>query len=167
MRITELHYHPADHPGVTDPEDLEFIELLNTGSQTVSLAGVQITQFASDAVHVCAASTWPRGERIIVARNPAVVPIGLRQRHQRRAGRLRTANLSNGGERVALLGPLGETLQDFTYDDVAPWPTAPDGGGPSLEIIDPLGDPTIPSNWRASSMPADRRGPTAHPTRRG
>ena len=47
VRITELHYHPADHPGVSDPDDLEFIELLNTGSQTVSLAGVQIAQFAT------------------------------------------------------------------------------------------------------------------------
>jgi hypothetical protein len=62
-----------------------------------------------------------------------------------------TANLSNGGERIALLGPNGETLQDFVYDDVAPWPTAPDGFGSSLEIIDPLGDPTNAANWRAST----------------
>jgi hypothetical protein len=62
-----------------------------------------------------------------------------------------TANLSNSGERIALLGPLGETLQDFTYDDIAPWPVVADGGGPSLEIIDALGDPSDPANWRASA----------------
>jgi hypothetical protein len=38
----------------------------------------------------------------------------------------------------------------FTYDDVSPWPTAADGGGPSLEIIDPFGDANSGSNWRAS-----------------
>jgi hypothetical protein len=62
-----------------------------------------------------------------------------------------TANFSNGGERVTLLGPFGETLQDFTYDDIAPWPMSPDGNGPSLEIIDPLGDPANAANWRASA----------------
>ena len=52
---------------------------------------------------------------------------------------------------LALLGPNGETLQDFIYDDVAPWPISPDGFGPSLEIINPLGDPTSSANWRAST----------------
>ena len=52
---------------------------------------------------------------------------------------------------ITLLGPLGETLQDFEYDNVAPWPATPDGNGPSLEIIDPLGDPSAPGNWRASA----------------
>jgi hypothetical protein len=58
--------------------------------------------------------------------------------------------LSNGGERIALVGPLGEVLQDFVYDDAAPWPAQAGGGGYSIEIIDPLGDPENPSNWRAS-----------------
>jgi hypothetical protein len=150
VRITELHYNPAPRAGVADEQDLEFIELLNTGSQTVSLAGVQITQFADPYVFGSGISL-AAGERIVVARNPAVIqavygsgvnvaPVGYGP-----------SNLSNGGERVVLLGPLGETLQDFVYDDAAPWPTAPDGNGPSLEIIDPLGDPSNPANWRASA----------------
>ena len=49
------------------------------------------------------------------------------------------------------LGPLGDTIQDFVYNNAAPWPTGPDGNGPSLEIIDPLGDPAAPANWRASA----------------
>jgi hypothetical protein len=60
------------------------------------------------------------------------------------------SNLSNGGEAVILLGPLGDTLQEFVYADVSPWPSSPDGGGPSLEIINPLGDANAPANWRAS-----------------
>jgi hypothetical protein len=60
------------------------------------------------------------------------------------------SNLSNGGETVTLLGPADEVLHSFAYSDDAPWPTAADGGGPSLEIIDPLGDASDPTNWRAS-----------------
>ncbi len=51
---------------------------------------------------------------------------------------------------MRLIGPLGETLQDFTYGDDDPWPGRADGKGSSLEMINPLADPTLPSNWRSS-----------------
>jgi hypothetical protein len=69
-----------------------------------------------------------------------------------------TANLSNTGERIVLVGPLGEILQDIVFDDVAPWPTAADGGGPSLEIADALGDPADAANWRTSVLPGGSPG---------
>ncbi|HEY3394642.1 MAG TPA: hypothetical protein VGK58_18165, partial [Lacipirellulaceae bacterium] len=59
-------------------------------------------------------------------------------------------NLSNGGEPVMLLGPLGEVIQSFTYGSTSPWPSGADGGGSSLEIIDPHGDSASAFNWRAS-----------------
>ena len=147
VRITELHYNPDERPGVIDDEDMEFIEILNTGSQTVNLEGVSISQFASEPYTFGSGVSLAAGERIVVARSPAVfqavygagirvAPVGYGN-----------ANLSNGGERIALLGPLGETLQDFVFNNSAPWPAAADGGGPSLEIIDPLSDPSKPSNW--------------------
>ena len=37
VRITELNYHPADRAGVTDADDMEFIELTNTGTQSIDL----------------------------------------------------------------------------------------------------------------------------------
>jgi hypothetical protein len=135
---------------VADPEDLEFFELLNTGSESVSLEGVQITQFATNP-YTFGSINLAAGERIIVARTPAVFQAVYGTSINVAPTGYATANLSNGGERIALLGPLGEALQDFTYDDIAPWPTTPDGGGRSLEIIDPLGDATSSANWRASS----------------
>jgi hypothetical protein len=65
-------------------------------------------------------------------------------------GNFAADSLSNGGERIVLLGSLGQTIQDFSFDDVAPWPTTADGGGHSLEIIDAFGDPSSGANWRAS-----------------
>lgn len=150
LRITELHYHPADYPGIDDPDDLEFIELLNTGHQSINLAGVQITQFTATP-YIFGDIELAAGQRIVVARTPSVFQTVYEASINLASVGYGTANLSNGGERVVLLGPLGETLQDFTYDDAAPWPTSPDGGGPSLELIDPLGDPTNPANWRAST----------------
>jgi hypothetical protein len=150
VRITELHYHPADMAGVANAEDLEFIELLNTGNVAIDMEGVQIREFASTPYTFGSGISLAGGARLIVARNPAVfrsvygaavnvAPVGYG-----------SANLSDGGERIALIGPLGEVLHDFEYDDVAPWPTSADGTGYSLEVIDPLGDAANPSNWRAS-----------------
>ena len=151
VRITEVHYNPAPGAGVADKQDMEFIELFNTGNQAVSLAGVQITQFASEPYTFGAGTTLAAGARIIVARNPAVFQSVYGNGINVASIGYGEANLSNGGERITLVGPLGETLQDFEYDNVAPWPATPDGNGPSLEIIDPLGDAAAPANWRASA----------------
>jgi hypothetical protein len=163
IRITELHYHPANHPGVTDPEDLEFIELMNTGSDPVSLAGVQIAQFAASPYTFGSGINLAAGQRIIVARNRVVFQSVYGTSINLAPTGFGGANLSNGGERITLSGPFGETLQDFTYHDTAPWPTSPDGGGRSLEIIDPLGDPTEPTNWRASAAPGGSPGTLSPP----
>jgi hypothetical protein len=164
VRITELHYHPADHPGVTDPNDLEFIEIMNTGSTLVNLAGVQIAQFAAEPYTFGSGVNLAAGDRLIVARNPAIFQLaygtGINLAPIGYAG----ANLSNGGERIKLVGPFGETLQDFTYHDSAPWPTSPDGDGHSLEIIDPLGDPTSAANWRASAARGGSPGTSGAPS---
>ncbi|HYO23606.1 MAG TPA: CotH kinase family protein, partial [Lacipirellulaceae bacterium] len=150
LRITELHYNPAGHPGVADSGNLEFIELLNTGSQTISLDGVQITQFASAAYAFAPGQTLAAGDRILVARSPATLLQAYGPGLNVAAAGYANANLSNSGEQVVLVGPLGETLQSILYSEGGAWPSAADGGGKSLEIIDPLGDETDPANWRAS-----------------
>ncbi len=151
VRITELHYHPADHPGVTDPDDLEFIELLNTGSQTVSLAGVQIAQFAAQPYTFGNGINLAAGERIIVARNPAVfqsvygnginlAPVGYATPTSATA-----ASESNCSDR-------SESCCRTSRTTTSPrGPRRRTATARSLEIIDPLGDPANPANWRASA----------------
>jgi hypothetical protein len=41
-------------------------------------------------------------------------------------------------------------MDNVSYGDRSPWPTQPDGLGPSLERIDPAGFADDPENWRAS-----------------
>jgi hypothetical protein len=122
---------------------------------------VQITQFATPGYTFASGINLAAGERIIVARSPAVFQSVYGASVNLAPTGYATANLSNGGERIALIGPYGDTLQDFIYDDIAPWPTSPDGGGPSLEIIEPLGDPTNPTNWRASAIAGGSPGAAA------
>jgi hypothetical protein len=64
--------------------------------------------------------------------------------------------LDNGGETLTLIKPGATPAQDLivdrvTYDDDPPWPSAPDGSGPSLQLIDPAQDNNRVSNWGASA----------------
>lgn len=140
IRITEIMYNPPDG------DACEFIELQNLGATTVNLSGFTFqginfvfpggTVLSPGTVVVLANNTSPSA---FAARYPGVVVFGYY-----------SGSLSNGGERIALLDANGNTVIAVHYDDEAGWPTVPDGGGYSLEIIDPRGDPNAPSNWRAS-----------------
>jgi hypothetical protein len=150
LRLTELHYNPANQPGVSDAQTLEFLELFNPSAQIVSLDGVRITQFANDPYVLPNGLTLAPAQRIIIARNPDVFQATYGAGINVVAAGYADDNLSNGGEPVALVGPLGQIIQSFSFDDADGWPTAADGNGKSLEIIDPFGDPASPANWRAS-----------------
>ena len=61
-------------------------------------------------------------------------------------------NLDNGGENLRLVNTnTGETVDEVRYDDTAPWPTAADGGGPSLQLIDSRQDNNRVANWGVSA----------------
>jgi hypothetical protein len=151
LQIVEFHYHPDSYPSVADEEDLEFIEILNTGTQPVDMSGMQLTEFANTPYTFANGTTLAAGERIVVARSPSV----LESVHGPIANFMPTGyfnnNLSNGGETIKLLTAGGAEISSISYTDDSPWPTSPDGGGPSMEIIDPLGDENDPANWQAST----------------
>ena len=65
-----------------------------------------------------------------------------------------TGNLSNGGETITLKDAGAVVIDTVAYGEVDPWPTTPDGLGPSLELIDPMLDNNDPLNWAASTAPA-------------
>ena len=152
LRFTELHYNPAAFSGVSDRQDIEFVELLNTGGQAVGLGGVQIAGFDDSPYVFPAGLTLGAGERIIVACDTAVFQSVYGSGFNLAPEGYSPRNLSNSGEQVSLLGPGGEVLQSISFGDIAPWPTAPDGNGPSLEIVDPAGNQGDPANWRASAF---------------
>jgi hypothetical protein len=63
-------------------------------------------------------------------------------------------SLDNGGETLTLLKPAIRPAPDLiidqvTYDNDLPWPNAADGGGASLQLIDPAQDHNRVANWAA------------------
>jgi hypothetical protein len=148
LLVTEIMYNPAPS---TDPlynaADFEFIELKNMGSGALALAGYRFTNGVSFAFPNV---TLAPGGLIVVVRNLAAF--------QARYGtNLNVAGeyqgqLSDAGERLALIGPLDEPVQDFTFDGA--WYPAADGLGFSLVIRDAAG-PLVQwdhaAGWRTSA----------------
>ncbi len=56
-------------------------------------------------------------------------------------------HFSDGGSLVRLFNANGLLMDWVEYGDSSPWPDEADGGGASLECINPLGDNTLFSNW--------------------
>ena len=60
-------------------------------------------------------------------------------------------DLSGGGEQISLYDFSDRLLDRVEYDDVYPWPTEPDGNGPTLELIHPDSLNENASAWGFSS----------------
>ncbi len=153
LRIAEIMYDPpqpsADEiaAGFDDNDLFEFIELINTGTQTLNLAGVGLTegvQFTFDTV------TLPAGERVLAVRSRSAFEARYGTDFSV-AGQFTSGKLSNGGEEVKLEDALSGTILEFVYDNGGEWPREAGGSGASLEIIDPAGDYGDPGNWRFST----------------
>ena len=155
--ISELNYHPAAPTRAaelavsSDKDDYEFIELLNISAGYVDLNGVQFTEgvhfdFAASPIRQLAP-----GARVLVVHTRAAFEMRYGPGLPIAGEFTDLTSLANSGERLALVGPAG-TIRDFDYDDLAPWPTAADGGGASLLLINPAANPdhAIAANWRAS-----------------
>lgn len=143
LRVTELMYHPKEI------EALEFIEL-----QNVSLASLDLTGFYFRGIDY----RFPPGSRleakhiIVLIPNddpeafseayPGVKIFGTYRRH-----------LANDGEEIRILDGYDRLITSVTFDDDTEtgWPASADGGGRSLEVLDPLTAGMEMNHWRASA----------------
>jgi hypothetical protein len=148
--VTELHYHPKPlviQGDTTFGKDMEFIEFKNTGDDAIYLGGLVLDsavyyEFPGDAI-------VPPKQFYVVASKPSAffLSYGLT------ASGNYSRNLSNGGEEILLRDSDGNPLIHFSFSDVPPWPTEPDGEGYSLvsAVRDPDGNPADFRYWRASA----------------
>lgn len=58
---------------------------------------------------------------------------------------------SGGGELLSLRDAGGVLVDAVDYDDSSPWPTEPDGDGPTLQLVDVNTDNAAGANWQASA----------------
>jgi len=150
--VNEIHYNPASSQGAD--ADYEFIELHNTGAAAVDLSGWSIddqVEIGHNAVtHIFApGTTIAAGGYLVLSSNPTAMEsyYGISGVVQWDAG-----ELDNGDDPVIVRdGDLNEIDLVFYDDGDTGWPTAPDGDGPSLELINPELDNSLPVNWAAST----------------
>ncbi|NLF32491.1 MAG: hypothetical protein GX591_16570, partial [Planctomycetes bacterium] len=145
--LSEIMYNP----GPPELDDLEFIEIHNRTAGAVDLTGWQVRKGAD--YDFDPGMTLPAGQRLVILSfNPDKLENVARAAAFRTAYAIDesvvlvggwTGNLSNGGERLELQRPdtppaeepyyTPHVIEDAVdYNDKAPWPVTPDGGGDSL-----------------------------------
>jgi len=133
--VTEIHYHPSDPSdeelaaGFMESEDFAFIELQNVADRELDLSDLLFTEgIAADPP----SQTVNPGQLFVLVSN--LDAFAFQYGDIPNIAGTYKGSLGNGGEQIVAEYPAGIIITDFTYDDSDPWPTSPDGGGPSLEI---------------------------------
>ncbi len=67
--------------------------------------------------------------------------------------------LSGSGELIRLYDDSSDIVDWVNYSDSPPWPTEPDGNGPTLELKNPCFDNCLPDSWAASAEHGTPGGP--------
>ena len=145
LRISEVMYHPYDatpaeiEAGFEDADDFEFLELVNTSDEPVTLSNVQLVQTTVDESVNGVEFNFAEGrisqigpaQRLLIVENEQA--FNFRYGSNLPVVGQWTGGLNNNREQITLsVGP--QILQQFTYQD--DWYAITDGAGRSLEAID-------------------------------
>jgi len=141
--INEIHYNPSGSQGLDD--NFEFLELYNSGDTLVELSGFSITNGIEFTFPD--ASFISPDEYIVLTINSNTYSGNAYQVFQ-----WKSKKLSNSGEELTLSDVENYQVDYVNYDDGVAWPPLPDGTGPSLELLDPYLNNSLPENWLASEI---------------
>jgi hypothetical protein len=156
--INELMYHP-----ISEDDNDQYIELYNRSGSPVSLGGWTL----DDAVSFTFPSntTIAAGGYMVVARLANQLMTKYANLNATNTFGNFSGKLSGNGERIALTKPdtitstngsvittnlIHISVDEVTYGTGGQWPEWTDGGGSSLELIDPRSNHRLSSNWGAS-----------------
>jgi len=142
--INEINYHSADD---FDPKD--WVEFTNSGETEIDLSNWYFKD--EDDEHIF---TFPEG----IVLEPAGFLVLCEDTAAFHAlfpgidsfiGNMEFG-FSGNNELIRLFDLTGAIADTVHYDDEDPWPTEPDGNGPSLELINPQFDNALAGSWAAS-----------------
>lgn len=137
--ISEINYNdPAQE------DSLEYLEIVNVGSDPINLAGITFTsgvEFTFPDMMILS------GEYLVIAQNSDFLmdKLGV-QSLQWESGAL-----SNGGELIEMATSNGAIIDAVEYDDSGDWPELADGLGYSLTLCDINSDNSLASSWAIST----------------
>jgi len=157
--INELMYHP-----ISGDDDDEFLELHNRSAAPVNVGDWRFTDGID--YEIPAGTVIPAGGYLVVARNQTNLLARYTQLNTNNTVGNYDGSLGNGGERIALAMPDYFTVtngggvvstqanyvvvDEVVYIDGGRWGEWSDGGGSSLELIDPDADNRLAPNWADS-----------------
>ena len=138
--ITEIMYNPPE----SGTDSLEFIEMYNPMSSSANLNGYA---FTSGISYTFGNTMLPSGGYVVVCKDSMALlhQFGV-------SGFEWSGSLANTGELIRLEDNLGRTVDSVDYDNSSPWPTLPDGDGPSLVFCDIFLDNSLGANWDYSTQ---------------
>ena len=155
--LNEIMYHP-----ISEDNDDEFIELFNPGTNTVDLAGWKLGGGPSYTF----TETIPANGYLIVPHSRTKLAALYPDREALMTVGGYAGTLNNTRDTVTLSKPVtvmstadplnpvpvqkNTNVESVTYRDGGEWGKLADGGGSSLERIDPRTDPRLARSWATS-----------------
>jgi len=143
--ISKIMYNPATSVSFPNADEQEFLEITNTGSKTVSLTGVYFSGTGFVYQFPAYSQMAPHSTKILA--NKVEV---FRAKYGFEPSGQFNRNLSDAGQCLVLADGFGNVIDSVRYSSKPPWPNA-SGNGYYLELIDPLSDNSLASNWTAST----------------
>ncbi|MFC1759746.1 lamin tail domain-containing protein, partial [Planctomycetota bacterium] len=148
--VNEIMYHHQPNYADYAVSEEEWIELFNRSDTLVDLSGWSLTDAFQYSLPD--GTTLGAGEHLVIAKDP--VSLATKFPLAKIIGGY-SESLNNGGDNIQLRDVMGNLADEVHYYDSGRWPAAADGGGASLELIDPDADNSIPESWRASTEHAE------------
>ena len=143
ISVSEIQYNP---PGGSD---YEFLELVNLSAAPLNLGGYKLT---TGVTYTFSAGTVvPAGGRIVVCNTRSAFLSRYGSAGILLGSGSYSGKLSDSGDTLTLVDPVGSVVFKCTYDSSGAWPSRANGLGSSLESIDPAGNLNDPVNWRSST----------------
>ncbi len=142
--INEIMYHPMVL--LEGEESNSWIELYNRGMETVDMSNWSFTKGIGYNFPID--TTMEPGEYLVVADDAAWLSNRFPDTYI--IGDF-NGNLSNGGEDLVLSDQHGNPADTIRYYDDGTWPEYADGGGCSLELIEPWANNNRAEVWAASN----------------
>jgi PKD repeat protein len=140
IMITEIMYNPQD--GGND--SIEFIELYNKGAASVN---IKDWFFSKGVTYVFPDQSIAANSYYVVAREA----LSMHNTFGITCAQWTEGFLDDSGEPVVLKDAIGQVKDSVYYLPTAPWPTAPNNGGPSLTFCNTTLDNSLGQNWSAST----------------
>jgi hypothetical protein len=138
--INEIMYNPPEFGA----DSLEYIEFYNNGPDMINMKDWTISNAVSFTFPEV---TIESGEYLVVAGNASAFynTFGME------VLQWSSGALGNSGNTIELTMPPGVLIDLVAYNNNVPWPVAAAGHGPSIGLLDPSLDNSLPENWAAET----------------